>query len=115
MYNLSVLELQERPSTPSSTASSARAGPGQVAARPPVLRQRRAAQRQPQPFAAVAPGNPDIAGYEDGIDPQMGVLSFVDANGELAGAISWFPVHSTSMTNANHLISPDNKGYASYH
>lgn len=59
--------------------------------------------------------NPDIAGYEDGIDPQMSVLSFVDANGELAGAISWFPVHSTSMTNANHLISPDNKGYASYH
>ncbi|CRS22411.1 hypothetical protein PAERUG_P48_London_17_VIM_2_01_13_05751 [Pseudomonas aeruginosa] len=32
-----------------------RAGPGQVAARPPVLRQRRAAQRQPQPLAAVAP------------------------------------------------------------
>ncbi|MBN0084953.1 neutral/alkaline non-lysosomal ceramidase N-terminal domain-containing protein, partial [Pseudomonas aeruginosa] len=41
--------------------------------------------------------NPDIAGYEDGIDPQMSVLSFVDANGELAGAISWFQVHSTSM------------------
>ncbi|EFE72641.1 neutral/alkaline non-lysosomal ceramidase [Streptomyces filamentosus NRRL 15998] len=31
-----------------------------------------------------------------------------------AGAISWFATHNTSITNKNTLISPDNKGYASY-
>ncbi|MCU7646554.1 neutral/alkaline ceramidase [Pseudomonas piscis] len=59
--------------------------------------------------------NPDVAGYINGIDPEMTVLKFVDQQGEMAGIISWFPVHGTSMTNNNHLISSDNKGYASYH
>ncbi len=30
-----------------------------------------------------------------------------------AGAISWFPVHCTSINNTNDLISGDNKGVAS--
>ena len=30
------------------------------------------------------------------------------------GAINWFAVHGTSMSNDNHLISGDNKGYAAY-
>lgn len=59
--------------------------------------------------------NQHIEGYENGIDPEMTVLKFVDRQGETAGVISWFPVHATSMTNQNHLISSDNKGYASYH
>lgn len=29
------------------------------------------------------------------------------------GAISWFPVHCTSINNTNNLISGDNKGVAS--
>ena len=29
------------------------------------------------------------------------------------GAISWFPVHCTSINNTNSLISGDNKGVAS--
>ncbi len=33
----------------------------------------------------------------------------------MVGAINWFPTHNTSMTNQNHLISSDNKGYAGYH
>ena len=30
------------------------------------------------------------------------------------GTINWFAVHCTSMNNTNHLISGDNKGYASF-
>eukprot|EP00977_Amphora_coffeiformis_P015740 scaffold4707_cov164-Amphora_coffeaeformis.AAC.14 len=30
------------------------------------------------------------------------------------GLLNWFPVHGTSMNASNHLISGDNKGYASY-
>lgn len=29
------------------------------------------------------------------------------------GAISWYPVHPTSMNNTNRLVSSDNIGYAS--
>lgn len=32
---------------------------------------------------------------------------------KLIGVINWFPVHPTSMSNANHLVSSDNVGYAS--
>ncbi|MFI5626168.1 neutral/alkaline non-lysosomal ceramidase N-terminal domain-containing protein [Nocardioides sp. NPDC051685] len=39
----------------------------------------------------------------------------VHRNGKLDGIINWFPVHGTSMSTDNRLISPDNKGYASYH
>lgn len=39
----------------------------------------------------------------------------VHRDGKLDGVINWFPVHATSMSTGNKLISPDNKGYASYH
>ncbi|WP_109505413.1 neutral/alkaline ceramidase [Nocardioides speluncae] len=39
----------------------------------------------------------------------------VHRSGRLDGIINWFPVHATSMSTGNTLISPDNKGYASYH
>lgn len=117
MYNLSVLGFQEKTFNAivdgivrSIERAQARLQPGRLFYGSGELRN---ASRNRSLLSHLK--NPDIAGYEDGIDPQMSVLSFVDANGELAGAISWFPVHSTSMTNANHLISPDNKGYASYH
>lgn len=32
----------------------------------------------------------------------------------LAGLLCWFATHGTSLHNSNHLISGDNKGYASY-
>ncbi|KAK3284122.1 hypothetical protein CYMTET_8209 [Cymbomonas tetramitiformis] len=36
------------------------------------------------------------------------------AGEQLAGLICWFATHGTSLHNSNHLISGDNKGYASY-
>ncbi|TQK69945.1 neutral/alkaline ceramidase [Nocardioides sp. SLBN-35] len=51
--------------------------------------------------------------FPDGIDPRMTLLR-LERDGELAGAISWFGVHNTSMSNRNLLISADNKGWAAH-
>ncbi|MCF2525849.1 neutral/alkaline non-lysosomal ceramidase N-terminal domain-containing protein [Yinghuangia soli] len=48
------------------------------------------------------------------VDPQTTVLT-VERDGRLVGALNWFAVHNTSMTNQNRLVSADNKGYAGYH
>jgi neutral ceramidase len=56
----------------------------------------------------------DRAHFPDAIDAQSTVLAF-QRNDRLVGAINWFPTHCTSMTNANTLVSSDNKGYAAYH
>lgn len=53
------------------------------------------------------------AQYKYDVDKNMTVLKMVDASGKDMGMISWFAVHCTSMNNTNHLISSDNKGYAS--
>ncbi|MFF5879593.1 neutral/alkaline ceramidase [Streptomyces californicus] len=55
----------------------------------------------------------DRAAFPDAIDPAMTVVRFRQG-GEDVGAINWFATHNTSITNKNTLISPDNKGYASY-
>ncbi|MFD9961516.1 neutral/alkaline ceramidase [Amycolatopsis sp. NPDC058986] len=47
------------------------------------------------------------------IDPAVTVLRF-RRGGTDVGAITWFATHGTSMSNGNHLISSDNKGYAAY-
>jgi len=52
--------------------------------------------------------------FPDGVDPQTTLLR-IERAGRPLGAINWFGVHNTSMTNANTLISGDNKGYAAYH
>ncbi len=44
----------------------------------------------------------------------MQVLKFVK-NGQDVASINWFAVHPTSLTNKNTLVSPDNKGYASWY
>ena len=51
--------------------------------------------------------------YGSNTDTDMTVLKLVSTNGQYMGAITWFSVHCTSMNNTNHLISGDNKGYAS--
>lgn len=51
--------------------------------------------------------------FPDAIDPLMTLLR-VERDGQLVGAISWFPVHNTSMSNRSTLISSDNKGWAAY-
>ncbi|MFI5804808.1 neutral/alkaline non-lysosomal ceramidase N-terminal domain-containing protein [Streptomyces sp. NPDC051561] len=55
----------------------------------------------------------DRAHFPDAIDPHTTLLR-IAREGQLAGAVHWFPVHNTSMTNTNTLISSDNKGYAAY-
>ncbi|MCE7003858.1 neutral/alkaline ceramidase [Kibdelosporangium philippinense] len=55
----------------------------------------------------------DRAFFPNAIDPSMTVLRLKQGNNDV-GAINWFATHNTSMTNANTLISPDNKGYAAY-
>ncbi|NRQ50310.1 neutral/alkaline non-lysosomal ceramidase N-terminal domain-containing protein [Aeromicrobium stalagmiti] len=67
-------------------------------------RSRAAFDRDPDDERAHFPG---------AVDP-MTTLLRIERDGALAGAISWFAVHNTSMTNRNRLISSDNKGWAAY-
>jgi len=46
------------------------------------------------------------------VNRTMYVLSFKDATDKLIGSINWFGVHTTSISNDNHKICSDNKGYA---
>ncbi|WP_069162175.1 neutral/alkaline ceramidase [Nocardia altamirensis] len=55
----------------------------------------------------------DKAHFPAAIDPAVTALSLVKG-GRQVGAITWFATHATSMTNANRLISGDNKGYAAF-
>ncbi|TWF95651.1 neutral/alkaline ceramidase [Saccharopolyspora dendranthemae] len=55
----------------------------------------------------------DTEHFPQAIDPAVTVLRF-SQGGRDVGAITWFATHGTSMTNGNHLISSDNKGYAAF-
>ncbi|WP_336087178.1 neutral/alkaline ceramidase [Nocardia sp. SSK8] len=55
----------------------------------------------------------DRAVFPEAVDPAVTTLVF-RRDGREVGALTWFATHNTSMTNANRLISADNKGYASY-
>lgn len=46
------------------------------------------------------------------IDRAMKLLRFEDTNGIPIGSFNFFGVHTTSLSNDNHLICYDNKGYA---
>ncbi|MDX8364321.1 neutral/alkaline ceramidase [Cytobacillus sp. IB215665] len=52
--------------------------------------------------------------FQDSVDKTVTHLNFRNQQGELLGIINWFAVHPVSMSQENHLISGDNKGYASY-
>lgn len=52
--------------------------------------------------------------FPDAIDPHT-TLVRIDRNDRTVGALHFFATHGTSMTNRNHLISGDNKGFAAYH
>ncbi|NIR50256.1 neutral/alkaline ceramidase [candidate division KSB1 bacterium] len=52
--------------------------------------------------------------YAYDTDKTMTLLKLMDSAGHDIGMINWFAVHATSMGNDNHLVSGDNKGYASY-
>ncbi|AXT85215.1 ceramidase [Aeromicrobium sp. A1-2] len=55
----------------------------------------------------------DRAHFPGSVDP-MTTLLRIERDDTLVGAINWFAVHNTSMTNRNRLISSDNKGWAAY-
>jgi hypothetical protein len=53
------------------------------------------------------------AHYGSSVDERMTLLKFVSSSSSSPlGALSFFPVHCTSMSPKNHLISSDNKGLA---
>ncbi|KAM9991673.1 hypothetical protein ACTFIZ_005068 [Dictyostelium cf. discoideum] len=66
------------------------------------------------PYAYDNNPEEEKAMYDSNVDKNMTVLRIEDMNGNPFAAISFFAVHCTSMNNTNHLISGDNKGYASY-
>jgi neutral ceramidase len=47
-----------------------------------------------------------------GVDLEMTLLNFINAEGSPIGSINWFGVHTTSVHNDNKSICSDNKGYA---
>lgn len=47
------------------------------------------------------------------VDRTMLLLRMEKPDGTPIGCINWFGVHTTSISNDNHAITPDNKGYAS--
>jgi neutral ceramidase len=59
--------------------------------------------------------NPDAERqkYRSDVDTEMTLLKFESA-GQALGILNWYPVHPTSMSYRNRLISGDNKGYAAY-
>ncbi|GAB9464571.1 Neutral ceramidase [Globisporangium polare] len=68
--------------------------------------------RSPEAYAA----NPEEekALYEGDRDTDMRALQFLDTSGALRGVLAWYPVHPTSLTQYNLLVSGDNKGYAEF-
>ncbi|KAF1786561.1 Neutral/alkaline non-lysosomal ceramidase, C-terminal [Phytophthora cactorum] len=52
--------------------------------------------------------------YDSSIDTTMRALHFFNDAGKLRGVLAFYPVHPTSLTGKNHLISGDNKGYAEF-
>ncbi|KAG7394117.1 hypothetical protein PHYBOEH_005644 [Phytophthora boehmeriae] len=69
-------------------------------------------QRSPEAYMA----NPEEERklYPDNIDTTMRALQFSNDAGKLLGVLAFYPVHPTSLTANNHLISGDNKGYAEF-
>lgn len=65
--------------------------------------------RSPQAFAR----NPQLPGVVPpaNTNPEMTVIR-IDKGNRPAGAISWFAVHNTSMSNTNKFVSSDHKGWA---
>ncbi|KAG1687834.1 hypothetical protein DVH05_004565 [Phytophthora capsici] len=68
--------------------------------------------RSPKAYEA----NPEAekALYNGNIDTTMRALQFFNNDGKLRGVLAFYPVHPTSLTGKNHLISGDNKGYAEF-
>ena len=67
------------------------------------------------PYAYLANPKVERDGYTDDVDKNFTLLKFQRASDNLAlGALSWFPVHGTSLYQNNTLVAGDNKGVAAY-
>ncbi|ETO82902.1 hypothetical protein F444_03006 [Phytophthora nicotianae P1976] len=66
------------------------------------------------PKAYLANPASERALYDSNIDTTMRALHFYNDEGKLRGVLAFYPVHPTSLTGKNHLISGDNKGYAEF-
>ncbi len=56
----------------------------------------------------------DVAGNLVTINRNMLLLKLMGADGTAVGAMNWFGIHGTSMSNVNRHLSGDNKGYAAW-
>ena len=71
--------------------------------------------RSPTSYLLNAQSELDEYKEEGDTDKTMTQLTFHSTDDATTnGILNWFAVHGTSMNSSNHLISGDNKGYASY-
>jgi neutral ceramidase len=66
------------------------------------------------PSAYEANPAEEKAKYNGNRDVDMRMLHFLDSKNKLIGLLAFYPVHPTSLTQHNKLISGDNKGYAEF-
>ncbi|GMF48011.1 unnamed protein product [Phytophthora fragariaefolia] len=66
------------------------------------------------PSAYLANPSSERAKYASNIDTTMRALHFFNSSGKLRGVLAFYPVHPTSLTVKNKLVSGDNKGYAEF-
>ncbi|KAJ0390233.1 hypothetical protein ATCC90586_011384 [Pythium insidiosum] len=72
------------------------------------------ANKNRSPDAYLANPAEERSQYPLDRDVDMRVLQFREPKGALRGVLAWFPVHPTSLTQRNLLVSGDNKGYAEF-
>ena len=72
--------------------------------------------RSPTSYRLNPQSEQDVYKVEGDTDKTMTQMTFhsTDDKNVISGLLNWFAVHGTSMNSSNHLISGDNKGYASY-
>ena len=54
----------------------------------------------------------DTSGREVDTNRMMVLLKLLGADGQPGGMLNWYPVHGTSVSELNRLLTGDNKGYA---
>ncbi|GAA5066088.1 neutral/alkaline ceramidase [Nocardia callitridis] len=116
-YNLSILGFQQQVYdaevngiVEAITAAHADLGPGSIALGRSELHDA-SVNRSHVAWDRNPLADKDV--YPEAIDPAVTALALYKG-GRQVGAITWFATHNTSMSNANHLISSDNKGYAAF-
>lgn len=68
--------------------------------------------RSPPAYQANPQAERDLYAFDH--DTDLRLLQFRDPQNTLRGVLGFFPVHPTSLTQKNHLVSGDNKGFAEF-